>query len=121
MTNLEALAAVGDLVDWFRASLDRGDDEETYARLHSMSVDWSVQPELDPIVSLLVKAWLERRPESVLARRLMLEHLGGLGRLDEGREVEAGQPPRPLIPHAEALAQHSARLVAVAPDWLKEK
>lgn len=121
MKNLEALAAVGDLLDWFRASLSQGNDGELYERLHPISLDWSVQPELEPIVTILVKAWLEHRPKSVLARKLMLEHLGGLGRLDEGREVEAGQPPRELIPFADALAQHSARLVAAGANLLKEK
>lgn len=111
MTNTDAVRIIAETLNWFRSALDKGVNEiEIYERLSDVTTDWSLQPELGNIATILVKAWAEERPESTLARKLLLEHLGGLGSVDELAELDAGSGPRSLLSAVDAIPELRKRL-----------
>ena len=109
MTNSEAMLAIVDALTWLRSALRRRTEAEIYERLNDITIDWSLQPELGDVATILVKAWLEQQPESRMARRLLEEHLGGLGQVEELKEIETGGLPRPLVSPTDAIPELEKR------------
>jgi hypothetical protein len=104
MTNLEAVREVVRVLMRFEDDLRHGTTEsELEELLRDKSIEWTLHEELRGIATVLIRAWVERAPESAAARHLLEEHLAGLGKHRESRNVAAGGAPEPLDVDQEKL------------------
>jgi hypothetical protein len=110
MTNLEALNLAMETAAKMLAHLhSERPDEEAKSEMAKALFFLSTIPQLEGFGELIGKAWVEQRPTSEIARKLVMNHLVDIGKAREGVLIFEGSSPVMVGEYSpEERARHTA-------------